>query len=362
MANPTKSGRQYLHGVNLLRGLLALTVLVWHYQHLWTGPSEFNYTTQPFFELLRIPYTRGYDAVPLFWMVSGLVLAHAYPPLTVSRNSVLKFGLARFARLYPLHLTTLIVVTILHLLGDGARIYGNSDFKHFLLNVLFISSWGFEDGYSFNGPVWSVSVELPIYLGFAIGFLKSTKALRCMLCISLLSLLSLASRFRENLEPFIPINWSFLRCALFFLGGLLVYSALESLSPSRLYAVFGIASVCLALLALNRGNWLWGTGACLCALTFAAQGDLPDRMLAPVRIVGDLTYSVFLWHIPVQMTMRWVITQLGFNEKLFGSAWLLVAYLLATYFIGYLSYVRLEEPARRSITYFAASRFNRQSK
>ena len=36
----------------------------------------------------------------------------------------------------------------------------------FILNFFLVSGWGFEKGPSFNGPVWSVSVEIIIYFFF----------------------------------------------------------------------------------------------------------------------------------------------------------------------------------------------------
>ena len=35
-----------------------------------------------------------------------------------------------------------------------------------MLNVFFVSAWGFEKGFSFNSPVWSVSVEVLLYAMF----------------------------------------------------------------------------------------------------------------------------------------------------------------------------------------------------
>ena len=50
--------------------------------------------------------------------------------------------------------------------------YGNfqlgyiNDLYHFFLQIFFISAWGFENGNSFNAPIWSVSVEIGIYILF----------------------------------------------------------------------------------------------------------------------------------------------------------------------------------------------------
>ena len=41
-----------------------------------------------------------------------------------------------------------------------------NDLKHFLLNLAFASYWGFQDGQSFNGPSWSISAEILVYVLF----------------------------------------------------------------------------------------------------------------------------------------------------------------------------------------------------
>ena len=55
-------------------------------------------------------------------------------------------------------------------------IFENNDLYHFVLNILFISSWGLEKGMSFNQPIWSVSFELIVYILFffetVLGFKK----------------------------------------------------------------------------------------------------------------------------------------------------------------------------------------------
>ncbi len=73
----------------------------------------------------------------------------------------------RFSRLYPLHLATLLLVAlgqvlVSHFFGSWF-IYGNNDITHFIGQLFFASAW-FEN--SFNGPTWSVSVEIFLYILF----------------------------------------------------------------------------------------------------------------------------------------------------------------------------------------------------
>jgi peptidoglycan/LPS O-acetylase OafA/YrhL len=52
-----------------------------------------------------------------------------------------------------------------------------NDFYHFFLNIFLISFWGIEKGFSFNTPIWSVSIEILAYIIFfiSINFLKKYK-------------------------------------------------------------------------------------------------------------------------------------------------------------------------------------------
>jgi peptidoglycan/LPS O-acetylase OafA/YrhL len=68
---------------------------------------------------------------------------------------------------------TLLVVAALQFQYTRATgtafVYENNDLRHFLLQLLLASNWSLLDnGYSCNGPVWSVSVEVAAYGAFFI--------------------------------------------------------------------------------------------------------------------------------------------------------------------------------------------------
>lgn len=163
----------HFHAIDLLRGLTAIAVLIHHYQHFFLSPGIFKLEAEailhrfPFHEVLGPLYLRGDVAVQVFWMISGFVFAHAYAGTTVGAGD---FAVRRLARLYPLHFATLVIVAALQLVAADWHgtplIYPHADAWHFVLNLAFVPAWGLEQGPSFNGPVWSVSVELLIYAVF----------------------------------------------------------------------------------------------------------------------------------------------------------------------------------------------------
>ena len=145
------------------RGLAAISILFWHYHNF----IEVERSAQPLYIIFKPFYEYGELAVLCFWIISGFVFAHVY---IKHRGTGKEFFINRFARLYPLHFLTLLVVAGLQILSlhqtGMYQIYQYNDLYHFVLNLLFIPHWGFQEGRSFNAPIWSVSVELLIYLIF----------------------------------------------------------------------------------------------------------------------------------------------------------------------------------------------------
>jgi peptidoglycan/LPS O-acetylase OafA/YrhL len=134
-------------------------------------PGAFAMERLPLFEVLFPFYTDGWLAVDLFFSLSGFVFYWLYARAVAEQAITLRnFAVLRFSRLYPLHFATLLAIAagqLWFMRSTGSYfVYPENDAEHFLLNLFFVSSWGFERGYSFNGPVWSVSVEMLLYLVF----------------------------------------------------------------------------------------------------------------------------------------------------------------------------------------------------
>ena len=73
----------------------------------------------------------------------------------------------RLSRLNPLHLVNLVLVAGLQwqkMRSQGGYFVDHlNDAYHFALNLFFATAWGFEEGFSFNAPIWSVSIEVLLY-------------------------------------------------------------------------------------------------------------------------------------------------------------------------------------------------------
>ena len=167
-------------------------------------------------------YTKGWLAVDLFFSLSGFIFYWLYARRVAEIEiSATKFMQLRFSRLYPLHLATLLIVVFLQMVSMNSRgsyfVYSNNDIYHFVLNLLFASSWGFE----------RLFLQWPNLVGFRGGI-----AVRAFL--RLLSTVAAAShRIGRHFDRRIPRHGkirfsSRARCRLVFLGGcvFLAYQAI----------------------------------------------------------------------------------------------------------------------------------------
>ena len=213
------------YGIEVLRFFTSISVLFYHYRHFfapYNSTSNLNYfeisNSLPLYNFLGVIYDKGIFGVHVFYTISGFVFAHIYLN-NYQKVSSKEFFINRFARLYPLHFATLILITILQFLSyykyNSFQIIQLNDLYHFILNILFVSSWGFENGHSFNAPIWSVSVEVAIYIlfFFLLFFLKKYK----IFFVIFLSLVLLA------IDKFKILDNLFLECARLFFSGTIIY-------------------------------------------------------------------------------------------------------------------------------------------
>jgi peptidoglycan/LPS O-acetylase OafA/YrhL len=107
----------------------------------------------------------GYSGVTFFFVLSGFVLAHNYFKrfeTTFSLRLLWSYLVARVARIYPLYLLLLVWVSLPALLTGTARM------DLWVRHVFALQAWDADvnTAFAFNGPGWSISVELFLYACF----------------------------------------------------------------------------------------------------------------------------------------------------------------------------------------------------
>jgi peptidoglycan/LPS O-acetylase OafA/YrhL len=300
-----------------LRFVTAIGVVLYHYQHFvtYTG-APYEPSEMPYDGMLGWFYRHGGTGVQVFWLLSGTVFAHVYQTSLVSRTTtIVEFLRKRFARLYPLHFTTLLLVAGLIFVarksaGLSYVIYQHNDMRHFVLNLLFAQYWGFESGTSFNGPSWSVSIEMIAYAVFllvAVSLRVFARVIRSSLSFALIWLVLLLAVVRTA-----PEQPGYLyMCIVLFFTGALTYSIWREISDVLVailvivccidHAVGGPFTEILVRVDLPFGTLT--VGLVLCLMQLSPKANRIELIRRTCLRLGSMTYAIYLCHFPIQILM-----------------------------------------------------------
>lgn len=350
MQNP-----RYFYFIDLLRWVAAMAVLIHHYKSHFKV-SSISIENSKIFSLIIDNAIIGSYGVWFFWCVSGFVFTNI---LINKKVTLFEFSIKRFARLYPLHFLTLIIITLLELYS--LKKFGNYqiesniyDLYHFILNLFFISEWGFQDGFSFNSVIWSVSIEIPVYFTFffLIMNINKNQFLVIFILLIIFKLLLHTSFFSYSLKAcffyFLLGSFLFLFCKKFekfnkffiilsllgifcwpffsYLEKLDSFKAIESLIPSTL-----ILFSSLIIFAFFIENYYFKIGKKL-------------------SFLGDSSYAIYLTHMPIQILLL-IFSEIGFFDiEEFSSYKIFILFLFLINLVSFLVFKYYENPMRKKLS------------
>lgn len=114
-------------------------------------------------------FSDGHLGVTFFFILSGFILSYSYKQRLEQRQiSKSDFYVARFARIYPLHLLTLLTSVALMVYNKECYTGVMEWVKHLLPNLLLVQSFVPLDSiyFAFNSVSWSISDEVFFYALF----------------------------------------------------------------------------------------------------------------------------------------------------------------------------------------------------
>ncbi len=319
----------------------------------------------------------GLYGVDIFFVISGFVVAASVIPKRFSGfgDFLCHFYLRRILRIVPALLATVLATTLFVVLfvprawlsdtileTGRAALFGLSNL------VLYRTANDYFSPRADYNPfmhTWSLGVEEQFYLLFPLLVLlvglcrrsgASTFALWTIGALLLASLVLCWQIARSDpIFAFYMLPTRFWELA----AGLLVYLALPQLLglmrrlPRRAGAALSWSGPAMIALALFPGPMLWGDGllpgaaiaAIGTAITLPAVLARPGSRLngllgaAPAVAIGRVSYSLYLWHWPVFVAMRWTV---GLQTPLQIAAGIAASVLLSV-----LSHRFIETPFRR---------------
>lgn len=364
-ASPGPQSNKLL-GLEIIRFISALAVLGWHYQHFsYVAGKPVGYMSEhlPFYSVFRLFYDYGFYGVQFFWCISGFIFFWKYREAIASRAvGEKKFFILRFSRLYPLHFATLLLVAALqtaYIAQQGySFVYQNNDLTHFAFHLFLASNWGVMKGPSFNGPIWSISVEVLVYGFFFLALRYVSKS--AWVNVAVLAVCA-AAKLAGLTSPIVDC------LAFFYVGGLaaMAFQYLE-ISRQKSWAVWVALSVMvLAPVAayvtgvFRHENLVMGfLFFYVPALVYVAARNVPVRPAVQkvIEAAGNMTYSSYLIHFPIQLA---IVLYFGHvREPIpYESPVFFVAFMGTVLVASYYIYRLFEMPAQR----FIRRRFGRNA-
>jgi peptidoglycan/LPS O-acetylase OafA/YrhL len=346
-----------LLGLEALRFLTAFAILVFHYRHfafVADKPVGLVPERLPLYGLLHAFHDSGAFGVWIFWCISGFIFFWKYRDAIAERSvGGWKFFVLRFSRLYPLHLVTLLLVALLQPVYFGLHgyffVYQDNDLPHLLAQLFMASDWGIVHGYSFDGPIWSISVEVMIYFLFFLMLLASRSWL-----LNVAVLAACLGSAELNASGQVT------NClAFFYVGGLAAMARRAVAAAKFRRAIEGAAWLAVMtappiVLSLARDQLdrldflLLLTYTPVLLFCLSREIVVPASVQRAVEAAGNMTYSSYLLHFPIQLAIVLGFTIVGLPIPLY-DVWFFGFYLLATLLAAYLTYRYFEAPAQSLI-------------
>ncbi|MBO1016709.1 acyltransferase [Achromobacter sp. SD115] len=326
-----------------VRGYAALWVVLMHYT--WGGGMKGEGL---FMQILLY----GFSGVIVFLVLSGFVMAHVYPEFRKSVNlgAYGSYFYKRVARIYPLHLVTLLAFLALMEAGYPLRTPNETAFT-FGLNLLLIQAWGFVNQFSWNALSWTISVEMFAYIWFpfaALILFKLPKVFAAAVMAAMVWILmkmphiGLLQAAGVDTSNIVLSHGNFLvQFTSVFIAGVALYRVVQDINKlptlvSDALVVAGIAILGYAC-TVPFQSWIMTCGALLLIGGLLCNKGL-GHLLFGNRVsvfLGEISYSLYLTHFLLNVVMSNEIVGLRLADKIS------LAICTAT-----ISYYLIERPSR----------------
>ncbi len=289
------------HTLDALRGIAAIGVVIFHMGGIFAP----------------IAAPGGYLAVDLFFMMSGVVLSHAYEIRFKSGMGTFDFMRARLIRLYPLYLLGAllgIAVTLASFFGHNIQSWDPSSLtRAVLLAVLFLPNFftrPVNELFPLNIPCWSLFFELLVNLLFVVCWPLLTS--RRLVGISLLTgaAVGLAIAHKGSIDQG-SIAASFavgLARTLFgFAVGVLIARNIPRVDRGQsnlsVFAIAAVVGIAIAGRPEGDGRAIWDAVCVLLVFPLIVFGatvvDPSSRLRKISTFLGVTSYAVYVLHSPL---------------------------------------------------------------
>lgn len=293
--------RQRLIGLDGLRGIAALCVLLFHLQIYLIGHNA----------------SLAYHAVDFFFMLSGYVMAKTYESRWTGISSTGPFMKSRIKRLWPTMMIGALISAPLAWILFPVR-----EASIVMLNIFLIPTFIGKFFYPLNISAWSILLEILANLLHVVILARlKIGALAAIAFSSLLFLLaataagtggdvSLFGAGANNGDLIFGLS----RVMLSYTIGIILWRTWKDAPPIEIPPLFTLAAMPLFFVASmtlssGRASWLLAVLFILILCPTIIAGGLrirESRWTPLMRFAGELSFPLYAVHLPIILVVRYL--------------------------------------------------------
>ncbi|WP_321811965.1 acyltransferase [Burkholderia sp. BCC1985] len=352
-----------LPALTSIRFFAALTVLLSHFTQLGLLSLSDRYLAF---------VDGGRPAVSLFFVLSGFILTYTYHE-SIGHGDARRFYVARFARIYPVLILSLIIatpVTIYVLHPNNAALllswYATKDHQHvtvfasLVAQILVLTGWFPYAAINqpWNGPAWSISCEAFFYAIFP-WLLRKLMVNRissvALICIGLWALQGIWIFLIDNFMPvgrkgFLISQFPLTHLTEFVMGIGAAHYFIQAHRRGTATHRGGVVLVCASLVSIallaayqpvRPAYYLQSPlfSALILGLALIQRPVLGVLHRRPLIVLGEASFSLYLIHVPIAH-----IAQIAGVRQSHG--WVVLLFVIG---LSVLVFRFFEEPMRKLI-------------
>ncbi|WP_104083283.1 acyltransferase [Cryobacterium sp. Y11] len=339
--------RARLDGLTGLRFFAAAWVVLFHFR-------EVSPTTVFAYPVIDPLIRHGAHGVDLFFVLSGFILSHVYLKTfsgKISWAETWSFMAFRFARLYPVHLVTFLMMASLYVAEQVVTGQSSAQSERFswqsVLSTLTLTHAWFPGVQTPNLPAWSISAEWFAYLLFPLLCVLIRRMWGPVLAFAVAGMgLALLQSFSTS---------DLGRVMAGFLIGMAAYQVAHrhSASLARLRYLGCATALLIIIWAVTSEAPRMELGLVLFAvliIALANEGDWLARLLSLRTLVyfGEVSYALYMFHWVARVIVRVGLERANLFD-IIPSGLSVTLYLILTLGGAVLLYHFVEKPGRNRL-------------
>jgi peptidoglycan/LPS O-acetylase OafA/YrhL len=300
----------YINSLTPMRGIAAIWVMFFHMDVIIFYRKFGTLIPHETSGILA----KGYLWVDFFFLLSGFIISHVYGEALSNHfgnwKTIKTYLWARFNRIYPLHLfTLLLLIPFVVLFPTISPAVVDGSWKTFMAwsalpsNLFLLNSMNQHTYLSWNLVSWSIGAEWWTYLAacFIIPFVfKKSWFQNVILALVAVAILSFMVYWKGNLD--ITFDYGWVRCmAEFSLGAILYQMYMKELGKNAFSKSISFLCAFVFIVLIFHFSWndlfIIPTFCILLLATAYNNGRIKTILETRIfKYLGDISYSIYMMH------------------------------------------------------------------